>query len=45
MYVPIDISHVKGATYSAEPLEGGKNYFRPWLAEMYLAKDREWFKS
>jgi hypothetical protein len=45
MYVPIDIDHVKGATFSAEPLEGGKNYFRLWLAEMYLAKDREWFKS
>lgn len=45
MYVPIDPTHVKGATYSAEPLEEGTNYFRLWLSEMYLAKDREWFKS
>jgi hypothetical protein len=45
MCVSIDPSHVKGATYSAEPLEGGKNYFRLWLNEMCLAKDREWFKS
>jgi hypothetical protein len=45
MYVPIDTSHVKGATYNSEPLEGGKNYFRLWLSEMYLAKDLEWFKS
>ncbi len=45
MYIPIDFSHVKDATYSAEPLEAGKNYFRLWLSEMCLAKDREWFKS
>ncbi len=45
MYVPIDFSHVKDATYSVEPLEAGKNYFRLWLNEMCLAKDREWFKS
>jgi hypothetical protein len=44
-YAPIDFSHVKDAAYSTEPLEGGKNYFRLWLSEMYLAKDREWFKS
>jgi len=45
MYAPIDISHVKDANYSPEPLEGGKNYFRLWLSEMCLAKDREWFRS
>lgn len=44
MYTPIDFDHVKDATYSSEPLEGGKNYFRLWLSEMCLAKDREWFK-
>lgn len=45
MYAPIDFSHVQNATYSAEPLESGKNYFRVWLSEMCLAKDRDWFKS
>ncbi|MDD3042295.1 MAG: hypothetical protein PHW56_05035 [Methanosarcinaceae archaeon] len=45
MYTPIDFSHVKDAAYSEEALEGGKDYFRLWLSEMCLAKDREWFKS
>ncbi len=45
MYASIDFSHVKDANFSAEPLVGGKNYFRLWLSEMCLAKDREWFRS
>jgi hypothetical protein len=45
IYAPIDFNHVQTATSSAEPLEAGKNYFRVWLSEMCLAKDREWFKS
>lgn len=28
-----------------EPCEAGVHYFRIWLAEMRLAKDREWFAS
>jgi hypothetical protein len=45
IYAPIDLSHVQNATYNEQPLEAGKNYFRVWLSEMCLAKDREWFKS
>lgn len=45
MYAPIDFSHVQNATFNEQALEAGKNYFRVWLSEMCLAKDRDWFKS
>ncbi len=41
----IDSSHVIDNTYDPQPLKAGENYFRLWLCEMCLAKDRECFKS
>lgn len=40
-----DVNHVKGVNDYADPLTAEVNYFRIWLCEMYLAKDRQWFKS
>jgi hypothetical protein len=45
IYVEIPSDHVKGAQPDATPLEAGKHYFRLWLTEMYLKKERDWFKS
>jgi hypothetical protein len=45
LYVPIPASHVAGAPQDNAPLEAGKNYFRLWVTEMYLKKERDWFKS
>ena len=45
IYLPIPADHVKDAKSDGAPLEAGKHYFRLWLTEMYLKKEREWFKS
>lgn len=45
MYTPIDSDHVKDPQYDIEPMEAGRNYFRMWLSEMYLKRDRDWFNS
>ncbi|MGB8508670.1 MAG: hypothetical protein WCD76_09710 [Pyrinomonadaceae bacterium] len=45
LYVPIPANHVAGGAPEGTPLEAGKNYFRLWLTEMYLKKERAWFKS
>lgn len=45
IYAPIPKDHVKGAQTDDISLEAGKHYFRLWLTEMYLKKEREWFKS
>jgi hypothetical protein len=45
LYVPITSDHVKDAQSDGAPLEAGKHYFRLWLTEMYLKKERDWFKS
>ncbi len=45
IYVPIPPDHVKDAKSVGAPLEAGKHYFRIWLAELYLKREREWFKS
>lgn len=45
IYLPIPADHVKDAQSDGAPLEAGKHYFRLWLTEMYLKKEREWFKS
>jgi hypothetical protein len=37
--------HVEGATDPGVSLEAGRHYFRLWLSEMCLRRDREWFKS
>lgn len=41
----IGSDHVKGTSLSALHIEVGKNYFRRWLSEMYLTKERDRFKS
>jgi hypothetical protein len=45
LYIPISPDHVKDAHTDGTPLEAGKHYFRLWLSEIYLKKEREWFKS
>lgn len=45
MYVPIPSDHVKETETVGVPLEAGKHYFRLWLAEMHLKRERDWFKS
>jgi hypothetical protein len=45
IYAPIPADHVKDAQAGGPPLEAGKHYFRLWLTEMYLKKERAWFKS
>jgi hypothetical protein len=45
LYVPIHTDHVKDAKSDVAPLEAGKHYFRLWLSEIYLKKERAWFKS
>ena len=45
IYAPIRNDHVKESQTDGASLEAGKHYFRIWLTEMYLKKDREWFKS
>jgi hypothetical protein len=42
--IAIARDHVKDATYSDEPLESGKHYFRLWLTEMFLTKEVDWFR-
>lgn len=45
IYLHIPADHVKDAKSDGAPLEAGKHYFRLWLTEMYLKKERDWFKS
>src|SRR5689334_21471817 len=45
IYAPIPNDHVKDAQSNGVSLEPGKHYFRIWLTEMYLKKERDWFKS
>jgi hypothetical protein len=45
IYVPIPTDHVRELQTDGAPLEAGKHYFRIWLTEMYLKKERDWFKS
>lgn len=47
-YVEIDPLHVSfkdGHKIDPQPLEAGKHYFRLWLVEMFIKRDRDWFKS
>ncbi len=47
-YVSIPPDHVScenGKTFSSEPLVARRDYFRLWLSEMHLQRDRNWFKS
>lgn len=44
IYVAIPESHTDVA-YDETPIQAGKHYFRLWLSEMHLKRDRDWFKS
>jgi hypothetical protein len=37
--------HIFPAPVSAEPVLGGKGYFRLWLSEMFLKRDRDWGRT
>ena len=45
LYVPISEDRVLGAAYEPSPLQARRDYFRLWLVEMCLKKDRAWFVS
>jgi len=44
-YVAIPRDHVNNPGFSGEPLQAGKHYFRLWLAEMFLEKEVDWFRT
>jgi hypothetical protein len=44
MYVPIPSSHTDVKS-DETVIQAGKHYFRLWLSEMHLKRDRDWFKS
>jgi hypothetical protein len=45
LYLRIPSERVAEATYDPAPLRAGQHYFRLWLTEMCLRRDREWFAS
>jgi hypothetical protein len=45
LYAPVGEDQVLGATYEPSPLRARHDYFRLWLVEMCLKKDRAWFVS
>lgn len=44
-YVEIPRGRVVGAELDDAPLESGQHYFRLWLNEMHLRRDRDWFST
>jgi hypothetical protein len=44
-YAEIAPDHVHGMQYDPAPVHAGRDYFRLWLAEMFLRRDRDWFRS
>lgn len=47
-YTEIDPTHISfkdGHKINPTPLEAGRHYFRLWLVEMFIKRDRDWFKS
>lgn len=44
-YEPIPSDRVTGATYDADPLVAGRDYFRIWITEMFIRRDRDWFRT
>jgi len=44
-YSWIDTSHVEGLVPDSTPAKAGEHYVRLWLAEMFLQRDRDWFRS
>jgi hypothetical protein len=45
IYLPVPRDHVKDAQYADGALQAGKHYFRLWLAEMFLKKEVDWFRT
>lgn len=45
LYVPIPAGHVEGGQGDTEALVAGRDYFRIWLTEMSLKRDRDWFST
>jgi hypothetical protein len=45
LYVPIPADHVRGGQQDHDALVEGRDYFRLWLTEMSLKRDRDWFKT
>ena len=44
-YVFLPYTNIEKPNFPDEPLEAGKHYFRLWLAEMFLEKDVDWFRT
>jgi hypothetical protein len=45
LYHPIPFDHVRDPKYKDETAAAGARYFRLWLSEMGLERDRDWFTS
>src|SRR5580692_8812825 len=45
LYLAIPADHVSGGQRDHDALVEGRDYFRLWLAEMSLKRDRDWFKT
>lgn len=45
LYMPIPADHARGGQKDHDALIEGRDYFRLWLTEMSLKRDRDWFKS
>jgi hypothetical protein len=45
LYVAVPSDHVQDGQTDTDALVEGRDYFRLWLAEMYLKRDRDWFKT
>lgn len=45
LYAPVSSGQVLGAAYEPSALQARRDYFRLWLVEMCLRKDRAWFIS
>lgn len=45
LYVPVPPDHVSGGQPDTAALVEGRDYFRLWLTEMSLKRDRDWFKT
>jgi hypothetical protein len=45
VYAPVASEHVSGRKKGGEPAVAGRDYFRLWVSEMYLARDRDWYKT
>ncbi len=44
-FIFLPASRIENADFTDDPLESGKHYFRLWLAEMFLEKQVDWFRT